>query len=288
MVDNFTVVARPVTMKPELIKRFRFTNGTFVLRGLQRQKYQVLITAPRFIAVRMDVEFPKNVDSTEFKVIVLHPIRNDRYFPGSPVGTLDVRTFQDSIAPEARDFYQKGVELHKEGRLEEALECYGNAIRVAPNYIQPATDAGAIYLLLNRPDAAMVFLRRGLTLDPTNLVIRLDIAAAMILKKDYDGALRLLDSILRDAADKSLPRLFQAKVYYFQKRYEQAQEAARLALNEDPQLLDGWQLLLNIASEQKDYPAMKESLLKLRQALPAREFARFVDDQIAMMASANN
>jgi tetratricopeptide (TPR) repeat protein len=108
------------------------------------------------------------------------------------------------------------------------------------------------------------------------------------LKKDYDGALKLLDSILRDAADKSLPRLFQAKVYYFQKKYQQAEESARLALNEDPQLLDGWQLLLNIAAEQKDYPAMKQSLLKLRQALPAREFARFVDDQIAMMASANN
>src|SRR3954451_24529129 len=72
MVDQFTVVARPVTNKPELVRRFHFTNGTFVLQGLQRQKYQVTITAPRFIGVRMDVDFPKNGDSTEFKVVVLH------------------------------------------------------------------------------------------------------------------------------------------------------------------------------------------------------------------------
>ncbi len=288
MVDQFTVVARPVTSKPELIRRFRFTNGTFVLRDLQRQKYEVTITAPRFIGVRMDVDFPKNGDSTEFKIIVLHHLRNERYFPGSPIGTFNVRLLQDDIPVDARLAYERGVEFHKDGRLEEALEAYGTAIRIAPKYIQPVTDAGTIYLILNRPEAAMVFLRRGLDLDPNNPIIRLNVALALTLKKDYDGALKLLDSVMGDVADKSLPHLFQARAYYLQKKYAKAADLAKIALNEDPRLLDGWQLLINIAADQKDYAAVRENLENMRQAIRSKEFARFVDDQIALMAGTNN
>jgi tetratricopeptide (TPR) repeat protein len=219
---------------------------------------------------------------------VLHHLRNERYFPGSPIGTFDVRLLQDNIPADARNAYERGVEFHKEGRLEEALEAYGSAIRLAPKYIQPITDAGTIYLILNKPEAAMVFLRRGLDMDPDNPVIRLNVALAMMLKKDYDGALKILDGVIPDVADKSLPHLFQARAYYFQKKYVKAAEMARIALTEDPRLLDGWQLLINIAAEQKNYAAVRENLENMRHAINNKEFARFVDDQIATMASSNN
>jgi len=53
-------------------------------------------------------------------------------------------------------------------------------------------------------------------------------------------------------------------------------------------LLDGWQLLINIAADQKDYAGVRENLENMRQAINNKAFARFVDDQIAIMASSMN
>lgn len=287
MVSEFTVVARPIVTKPELIRRRRFTNGVFTLEGLDRQKYQFLITAPKFIAVRLDVEFPRNESSTDFRVVILHKLRNEHYLPGNPVFTRSVRMLEQRIPEEAKDHYDRAVELHRDGRLEDALAEYGDAIRFYPTYIQALCDAGTVYLLLNRPDAALTFLKRAAEIDPDNSVIRLNIAAGLLLKKDYENAIRLLNAIGQQAEDRSLPHLFLARAYYFQKRYPIAEQMVRTAVEEDPQLLDGWLLLLNMALERHDFPAARQNLAKLRKAMNNQTFSKFADDQMARIGENN-
>jgi tetratricopeptide (TPR) repeat protein len=286
MVDEFTVIVRPVLDKPELVQRKRFRNGTFRLDNLGRRKYQIIVTAPAFISVRIEVDFPKNASSTNFRLVMMHRIRNTRYFPADPINTVSVAALQQ-VPDAAKEHYEKGVELHREGRLVEALIEYGNALRTYPRYVPAMTDAGTIYLLLNHVDAALFSFKRAHDIDPKNCLIRLNMAAALVRKKEYGDAIKILNSVLMDSADKALPNLILAQAYFFQKKFPVAEENARLALKYDPQLLDAWLLLVNMGLENKNYTLVREGLGQLRQAMNNRAFSEFVDDEMASLGAEN-
>ena len=288
MVERFTVVVRPVVNRPVLVKRKHFAKGTFRLNDLTRQRYDIEVSAPQYIAVHMNVEFPKNGSSTALRVFVLHPVLNEKYFPGDPEGFYPDERLDD-IAPEiAKESYRRGYSLHREGRLEDALAAYGDAIRLCPNYVAPLLGAGVIYLLLNRPESGLAFLRRAQELSPRNTAVRMNVAAGLLLSNDYRGAAKLLEAIARDTKDKSVPYLLLARAYYAQKKYAQAEKNANAALAADPHVLESRQILLNIALEQKNYTAVRENLVQLRELLKNHTFSAFIEDQMATLVSSNN
>jgi len=288
MISPFTVVVRPVTTKPELIQRRHFAHGTFLVHGLNRQKYQLSVSARGYNSAQMELEFPKNASTTDFKMIVLHPLRDSKYFPGGPTDTFGDGRGAPNIPSTAKLSYKRGVEFHRDGKLEEALSAYGEAIRACPGYVPPLTDAGSIYLLLNHPDAALLFFKRAQDLDPHNPAIRLNMAVALIVKSDYGPAIKLLSSIVDAEPVKTVSRLFLARAYYLQHRYSQAEEILQLALKADPHFLDARELLLHIALEQKDYAAAKVNLIELRNIIRNPALSRFIDDQVARMPATSN
>jgi len=286
LVEQFTVSVRPAAKQPVLNVRRHFTNGTFELE-LQERKYEVVITAPRLTGVRLDLDLSQNGNAIDYKVVILHRLRNELR-DSDPVGTRSVRRLQTDVPEPAKTAYSQGVEHHREGRLEAALASFREAMAICPDYTSPMIDTGAIYLLFNRPEAAMFYLQRALKLDSQNLAARINVATALILKKEYNDAVKQLTSIVRDSADKSLPHLLLAKVYFLQKKYPLAAELAQTATAENPRLLDGWQLLLTMALEQKRYAEARENLMKLRQAINNETFSRFVEDQMSRLAEENN
>jgi Flp pilus assembly protein TadD len=285
LVEQFSVAVRPVVDKPVLSVRRHFNDGTFEL-DLQERKYELVVTAPRLTGLRMDVDLSKNANSIDYKVVILHPLRNDLAL-ADPVGTVNVRRLETEVPEAAKAAYAQGVSQHLQGDLESALASFRDAMALCPDYAPPLIDTAAIYLLFNRPEAALIFLERALKIDPQDLAARTNVAAALILKKEYDGAVKQLTSIVRDSTDKSLPHLLLAKLYFIQKKYSRAAEMAQAATTENPHLLDGWQLLLTMALDQKDYAEARESLLKLRQAINNETFSRFVADQISTLAEEN-
>src|SRR5262245_52638168 len=57
MVPEFTITVRPVDNKPDLVRRMHFKNGEFALEDLEHDKYQLAITSPRYVGVKLDVDF---------------------------------------------------------------------------------------------------------------------------------------------------------------------------------------------------------------------------------------
>jgi len=286
MVPEFTIVARPEGDKPALIQRRRFKEGLFSINGLDRAKYQLIIAAPKFVGVRLDIDFRKNANPTNFRIIVLHKLRNERPLQVSSTETVPLKAIEE-IPSAAKVNYESGVEFHREGQLDQALEHFSHAIRLYPNYVRALSDTGTVYLLLNRPDAAIAFLRRALFLDSTNPLIRLNMAAALLLKQDYDGAIKLLNGVLKDVRDKSLPHLYLARAYYLQRKFAVAEEMLRSALEEDPSSLDGWLLMVNMALERKQYDVAREGLTIMRETMNNRRFSQFIDEQLATMVAVN-
>jgi cytochrome c-type biogenesis protein CcmH/NrfG len=284
MVDRFTVVVRPFANKPVLVERRHFAAGIFVLPGLDRQKYEIVVSAPKYITTRLEVEFPKNGGSRALKLVILQPLLDGKYFPGNPEGFE--RRHLDDLAPEiARQSYLRGVAYHREGKLEEALAAYADAMRIAPHYVAPVVGVGVIYLLLNRPDAGLLFLGRANDMAPRDTVIQLNIAMGFMMKSDFRSAVKLLENVARQAPEKTLPNLLLARAYFMQKKYNDAGRMIQQVLQEDSGLLEAYQLLLDIALDKKDYQAARDSLAKIRDILNNQVFSTFADDQMSQLVT---
>jgi Flp pilus assembly protein TadD len=286
MVPEFTVTIRPVTDRPELIRRRHFKNGEFTLQGLTHKRYKIIVTAPLLVGVKLDVDFGSQVTVTDHRIAILHhPRSGPNLITEEPGYAISKKAMQQKIPDAARNAYQRGVELHRAGRLEEALVEYGQALRFYPNYIQVLGDLGTIYLLYNRPDSALAYLRRGLEVDGSNTAIRLNVAVALMVRGDYPEAMNNLEDVVRSEPGNSLPIYYTAKVQYLQRKYGVAEQTLRRALEENSALLDGWLLLVDIALEQKDYVTAREGLMHLREAMNNRMFSRFVDEQLSLLGS---
>jgi len=286
VVPEFTVTVRHVSNKPELFPRKRYKNGEFTINGLKNDKYQIQISSPLYIPTRLDFDFNSNERRTEYSMVILHTYRNEpRFLPGTVAYTVSVKTLQRKIPEAATEAYVKGVDLHRDGRLEEALMEYGKALRLYPNYVQALSDLGSIFILFKRPESALTFLRRAHDLDDCNLVVNLNIAIALTEQGSYSDAMKLFKKILSTNPRMALAQYYMAKVDYLQKKYTDAEEYATQAVENDPHLLDASLLLIDISLKQKKYDQARAALLHIRQAMDNNRISKFIDEQLSMIGS---
>ena len=104
---------------------------------------------------------------------------------------------QQKVPAAAREAYLKAVDFHREGKLEAAMIEYGKALRSYPRYLEGLIDIGTIFLLYNRPDSALAFLRRAQDIYAGNPLVDFNIAVALAEQGDYGGALKLCKDILK-------------------------------------------------------------------------------------------
>lgn len=285
VVPEFTVVVQPVTDKPQLVRRKRFTNGEFTLADLGPGKYDLRISAPLFVPTKVTVNFNAQSRDTDYSIVILHPYRSElRLAPGSAY-SVSVRTLQEKIPDPARDAYKRGVALHREGKLDEAMIEYGRALRTYPQYIEPLTDIGSILLLYNRPESALTFLRRAQEVDDGNLVINLNIAIALTEQGDYGAALKLLKNVLHTEPRLALAQFLIARIEFIQKKYDEAEKYVMQAVENDPKLLDAWALMIKISVEQKHYDQAREGLQRIRETMDNRMVGKIIDEQLSMLGS---
>jgi tetratricopeptide (TPR) repeat protein len=285
VVPEFTVVLKHVTDKPELVQRRHFKHGEFSLDGLNPTKYQVQISSPQFITTNILFDFKAKVRDTDYCIVILHPYRNEtRLAPGAAY-TVSTKSLQERIPEATRDAYSRGVELHRQGQLDQALVEYGRALRSYPTFVPALTDIGSILLLYNRPEGALTFLRRAQEADKENLVVRMNIAVALTEQGDYAEALKMLKAILHDEPRMSAAQYFLAKIEYLQKKYDRAEENVRQALENDPRLLDAWVLFINISLDQNKPDQVREALQRIRETMDNQLVTKFIDEQLSALGS---
>jgi tetratricopeptide (TPR) repeat protein len=285
VVPEFTVVVRHITDKPELVQRLHFKNGEFKIEGLAGEKYQLGISSPSFINARLDFDFKSHNRPTDYSLVILHNYRNEtRLIPGT-VYKVSVNRIREKIPNAAMQAYKKGVELHREGMLEEAMVEYGKALRAYPNFVEALTDLSTLFILYNRPESALVFLRRAQALDTCNPVINLNVAIALSEQGDYGEATKVIKKVLHDEPRMAAAHYYLAKIYYRQKKFKEAEASAQAALSFDSRLLEAWLLMVNINLDQKRVDQARDSLQHIQQAISDGKVTAFIDEQLSALGS---
>jgi tetratricopeptide (TPR) repeat protein len=285
VVPEFTITIKHPALKPELFTRKRFKKGEFTINGLTKDKYQLRISAPLYITARLDFDFKVETRPTEYSIVILHTYRNETRLQPGAAYSVSVKALQDKVPQAAKDAYLRGVELHREGSLEQALIEYGKALRAYPNYVQALGDLGTIFILYNHPESALTFLRRAHDIDNCNVVINLNIAIALTEQEDYSGAVKIFKSILSTNPHLGLAQYYMAKVYYLQKKYEAAEQYVQQAIANEPNLLEASLLMINVSLQEKKYDQAREALLHVRQAMDNTMISKFIDEQLSTLGS---
>src|SRR6267143_1681000 len=217
IVSSFALTVRHAGDKPELIHRLRFKKGEFTINGLKSGKYRIEISAPLYVPLRMEVTLKSDEKPTDYSIVVLHAYRNEPRL--MPAYSISVKALQQKVPDHAKEAYVRAVQLHREGQLEQALIEYGNAIRSYPEYLQALSDLSTIFILFNRPESALTFLRRAQDIDGSNPVVNLNIAIALTEQGEYSGAIKLLRKVLKEQPRMALAQYYIAKTHYIQKKY---------------------------------------------------------------------
>jgi tetratricopeptide (TPR) repeat protein len=285
VVPEFNVVVRRLADRPELLTRRHFKNGEFTIDGLTGDKYQLVVSSPSYISSKIEYDFKAKAKPLDHTIVILHTFRNERRLTPGAAYKVSLRSLEEKIPDAARQAYEKGVALHRDGKLEEALTEYGKALRTYPDYVEALSDLATIFLLYNRPESAMTFLRRAQDLDASNPVINLNVAIAMTEQGDFGGAMRLLKKLLHDNPHLGLPHYYIGKIHYVDKKWEEAESSAQKAVDLDPQLLDAWLLIVNASMEQNRYDQAREALTHIRQAINNVKVAAFIDEQLSTLGS---
>jgi len=286
VIPEFTVAVKHVSQKPELFPRERFKNGEFSVNGLQKDKYQFQISSPRYIPARLDFDFKSDsAGAIEYSIVILHAYRNETRVQPDAAYTVSVKTLEQKIPDEAQDAYMKGTKLHREGRLDEALMQYGKAVRAAPDFVQALGDLSTIYMLVHRPESALVYLRRAHDIDDSNVIINLNIAITLTEQRDYSGAMKVFTKVLSRNPRLALTQYYIANLKYIQQKYGEAEEHLRQAIQNDPHLLEASLLMTNISLKKRKYDQAREALLHIREAINNEMISKFIDERLSTLES---
>ncbi len=84
--------------------------------------------------------------------------------------------------------YRQAVDLHRQGRLEEAVELYRKVLEARPESVVARSNLGAALSAMGRYGEAIDAYRAALERAPANVGVRLNLALAHYKSDDYEAA----------------------------------------------------------------------------------------------------
>jgi tetratricopeptide (TPR) repeat protein len=119
---------------------------------------------------------------------------------GKVVSTAEV---DQNIPAQARKEFEKATKLSLEGKLEEAVARYLQAIEIYPPYLMARNDLGVQYLKLKRFDEAIEQFEAAIEISATSFNPRLNIGITLVEKKRFNDAIAHLNEAI--SIDSSSP-----------------------------------------------------------------------------------
>jgi protein O-mannosyl-transferase len=137
-----------------------------------------------------------------------------------------------------------GVALELDGRAEEALAWYREAVRISPGHVQAQYNIGNLLDKLGRPEAARVELLKAVQLDPTRAYLRNTLGVVLVKLGRFDEALAQFTEAGRLDPGYAWVPFETGMLYLKQGRDAEAIDEFRKALRLDP---DNFQILASVA-----------------------------------------
>ena len=138
------------------------------------------------------------------------------------------------VAQRAYEHYDKAEVHRKEGRYQQALTEYGNALQIRKNMAKPHHGIGLVYQSQGKHKQAINEYKKAVQIDPNYIFAHNDIGMAYIITGSYGEAVTSLKEAVQIYENFDDAHANLGEAYYRMKQYKDAMEplGMAIALNE--------------------------------------------------------
>lgn len=123
--------------------------------------------------------------------------------PLSPAGTVAAEEIDPSVPDAAKEKYRRGLKSAADGKAEEAVKLFQEALKEHERFYAAALALGAQLSKLSRYEEAVAAYRRASEMKPDSPEPYVGVGAALVGMKRYDEGIRMLRGVIE--VDKKLP-----------------------------------------------------------------------------------
>ncbi len=176
----------------------------------------------------------------------------------------------------AAEYNQLGVENKRQGRWEEAVTCYEQALQLQPDFAEAHYNLGILWRDQGRIERALVCFEQTLMLRPDVLQARFELANLFAAIQDFDAAIAEYSRILRQSPDFVEAHFNLGSVCLDQRRWSEAELAFRQVLRSSHADASAWTNLGTALREQRRFAEAADAY---------REAIRLDPDQAAALTN---
>jgi len=253
--------------------------GKFSFYNLPGNSYQVIIEDEKYQPYSEWVRVDPLLVHTNFISIQLRP-RNPAQpevatpaVAGANPYLVDATQFDKQFPKKAVEKFEKGVRDQSEGKEEEAIKHFREALKLAPDFYAAHNNLGTIYLGRRDFPSAQAEFETVLKLNQSDSQACFNLGNVFLLTQRYDQAERLLEEGLRRQPNAALGHLLLGTVLAQTNRMREAEQELHKAQELDPLLFQVPLELVNIYLPQHRVADAIQQLKLFLKLFPANPLA---------------
>jgi Flp pilus assembly protein TadD len=246
--------------------------GRFGFHGLGSNPYHVVIHDDAFYPVDELAKLDLSITSTLMVQVHLLPRRQAQKEPlvtravGSNPGLVDPKEYRRHFPKKALKEFDKGVQADRNGKHDDAIRYYEEALHIAPDFYPARNNLGSDYLSRSDFRSAREEFEQAVKLNESDAEAHLNLANVFLQTKNYEGALKNVQEGLRRQPDSAFGMFLLGSIYERMGRAQEAEKALHEALQLDPNMSRIHLELVNLyLAEQKPTEAKAELQAFLKQ-----------------------
>lgn len=110
---------------------------------------------------------------------------------------IGVDVFCPTENEKARESYNEAFNLEAQGRLDEAIKLYKEAIKLDPGFCDAMDNLGLLYRNIDEVEKAVFWYKKSLDIFPENVVAHINLAIAHRLMENPEEAILEYESVVR-------------------------------------------------------------------------------------------
>ena len=240
--------------------------GGFFFGELVANPYRLTIDEPEFEPVSVTVMVNPAEIRTTFARIMLVPRRAstaERTAPrpsGSNPRSVDSFEYTRKFPKKAVDAYEAGLKAEREGKSEDALKYYKQALNIAPELYPARNNLGTLYLSRGDTQAASNEFQKVISGNQSDASGYFNMTNLLLLTQRYAEAETMVQEGLRRQPDSAFGKFVEGSLLARTARLPEAERSLRQAIQLDPLMSKVHLELVNLYLHEKNIEAAKKEL----------------------------
>ena len=183
-----------------------------------------------------------------------------------------LRTLENPRLKAAKAEFERGQDFKKQGKIQEAIACFQNAIAADPNYIPPHNNLGTLLQQQNRLSEAITCYQNALKINPNSALTLTNLGSIYLI----EGQLNQADKLLKRALELNpelVPALYNLGLLYKQQaKLEEAIQLFQTAAKHQRNYADAYFQLGQIWEFQSQFTLAKLAYERVQSLNPNAEY----------------